>query len=71
MPPMNVATFSPTYPSHQRTRSTALSSGKIFNYKKLRIREDLVDALEEIRPSTKTLTAYINSVLESYLAGYR
>ena len=68
---MTVPTYIPTYSEHQRTRSVALPSGEAFNYRKLRIRDDLVDALIQMKPSTKTLTAYLNSVLESFIAERR
>jgi len=73
-PPINtmtVSTFIPSYSQQQHTRTTTLPSGEAFNYRKLRIREDLFEALVELKPNSKTLTAYINSVLESYLADCR
>jgi hypothetical protein len=68
---MKVSTFTADLPPTQRTRSTTLSSGETFNYKKLRIREDLVDALEAMKPDNRTLTAYLNSVLEVYISKQR
>lgn len=68
---MKVSTSAPDLPLAQRIRSTTLSSGETFNYKKLRIREDLVDALEAMKPDNRTLTAYLNSVLEAYVSKQR
>jgi hypothetical protein len=64
---MNVPTFIPSYCTQQRTKTTTLPSGETFNYRKVRIREDLVEALAELKPDSKTLTAYLNSVIEMHL----
>jgi hypothetical protein len=48
------------------SRTTTTKNGETFEYVRLRIRADIVDALEEIRPKHLNLTEFLNEVLEGW-----
>lgn len=68
---MEVHTFIPTYSTKEtkqrRTKSTTLGSGDEFNYRRMRIRADLIDRLDSAKSTDKTLTAFLNEAVERFL----
>lgn len=68
---MEVQTFIPTYAPMERrqrvTKKTTLASGEEFDYRRMRIREDLIDRLDAAKPDNKTLTAFLNFAVASFL----
>jgi len=68
---MEVQTFVPTYlPMEKRqrvTKSTTLPSGEEFDYRRMRIRADLIERLDAMRPEDKSLTAFLNTAVASFL----
>jgi len=68
---MEVQTFIPTYlPMEKRqrvTKSTTLPSGEEFDYRRMRIRADLIERLDAMRPEDKSLTAFLNTAVASFL----
>ncbi len=45
-------------------RTTTTKNGQTFEYVRLRVKADIVDALEEIRPKHLNLTEFLNGLLE-------
>jgi hypothetical protein len=72
---VEVQTFIPSYPpmdKRQRvTKSTTLRSGEEFDYRRMRIRADLIERLESMKPEDKTLTAFLNTAVASFLNTYK
>jgi hypothetical protein len=68
---MEVQTFIPTHMPKEKqspvTKTTTLPSGEEFDYRRMRIRADLVDRLDSARPNNKTLTAFLNIAVASFL----
>jgi len=68
---MEVQTFVPTcLPMEKRqrvTKSTTLPSGEEFDYRRMRIRADLIERLDAMRPEDKSLTAFLNTAVASFL----
>jgi len=68
---MEVQTFIPTYtPMEKRqrvTKTTTLASGEEFDYRRMRIRADLIERLDAVKPESKTLTAFLNLAVASFL----
>ena len=63
---MEVQTFRPIYqPKAERERAT--KNGEEFDYRRMRIRADLIARLDAMRPEDKTLTAFINLAVASFL----
>jgi len=46
------------------SRTTTTRNGETLEYVRLRVRADIVDALEEIRPKHLNLTEFLNEVLD-------
>lgn len=72
---MEVQTFIPTYmPREKRkpvTKTVTLPSGEEFDYRRMRIRADLVERLDAARPENKTLTAFLNQAVASFLDSHK
>jgi len=49
------------------TKSTTLPSGEEFDYRRMRIRADLIERLDAMRPEDKSLTAFLNTAVASFL----
>ena len=68
---VEVQTFIPSYlPMDKRkrvTKSTTLPSGEEFDYRRMRIRADLIERLDAMKPKDETLTAFLNLAVASYL----
>ena len=68
---VEVQTFIPSYPPMEKrqraTKSTTLRSGEEFDYRRMRIRADLIERLEAMKPEDKTLTAFLNTAIASFL----
>jgi hypothetical protein len=68
---VEVQTFIPLYPPMEKrqrvTKSTTLQSGEEFDYRRMRIRADLIERLEAMKPEDKTLTAFLNTAIASFL----
>ena len=68
---MEVQTFIPSYlPMEKRqrvTKSTTLHTGEEFDYRRMRIRADLIEQLDAVKPEGKTLTAFLNLAVASFL----
>jgi len=68
---MEVQTFTPSYlPMGKRqrvTKTTILASGEEFDYRRMRIRADLIERLDAMKPADKTLTAFLNLAVASFL----
>ena len=63
---MEVQTFRPIYqPKAERERAT--KNDKEFDYRRMRIRADLIARLDALRPENKTPTAFINLAVASFL----
>lgn len=70
---MEIQTFIPTYPEktagRRQTKHTTLKTGEDFDYRRMRIRGDLLDSLDAAKPSDQTLTSYLNLAIERFLEG--
>jgi len=68
---MTVQTFRPTYlPTEKQgraTKTTTLPSGEKLDYRRMKIRADLIDCLDALRPDDKSLTVFLNNSLASFL----
>lgn len=65
---MEVQTFRPTYqPKAEQKRATKNSTRQEFDYRRMRIRADLIERLDAIKPEDKTLTAFLNIAVASFL----
>ena len=65
---MEVQTFKPTYqPKAEQKRATKNSTGQEFDYRRMRIRADLIQRLDSMKPADETLTVFINIALASFL----
>ena len=63
---MEIQTFRPTYEPRAK-RKQATKNGREFDYCRMRIRTDLIERLDAMRPEDKTLTAFINMAVASFL----
>ena len=68
---MEVQNFIPSYlpmDKPQRvTKSTTLQCGEDFDYRRMRIRADLIERLDAVKPENKTLTAFLNIAVALFL----
>jgi len=63
---MEIQTFRPTY-QPKAERKQAIKNGKEFDYLRMKIRADLIEKLDAIRPKEKTLTVFLNNAISSFL----
>lgn len=63
---MEIQTFRPTY-QPKAERKQAIKNGKEFDYLRMKIRADLIEKLDAMRPKDKTLTVFLNNAVSSYL----
>ena len=69
---MEVQTFRPTYlPTTKKqgraTKTTTLPDGEQLDYRRMKIRADLIDLLDALKPEDKSLTVFLNNSLASFL----
>jgi len=63
---MEIQTFRPTY-QPKAERKQAIKNGREFDYLRMKIRADLIEKLDAMRPQDKTLTVFLNNAVSSFL----